>query len=241
MARNLDDPQAGSGDPDMHHRLDVEPVRVCRDEGEASAPEGVIAVAEVGVVGIVQQVHRRAEEAVAGASEPGEVVAPAPREVAGSLGEVRALDEGSDEPGNLIHIGRAVRVQGHDDVAPRGPESAEKRVALAATGLLKDDCVRSQLERNVRGSVAGTAIDDYYLVLPREPREDVQQVLRLVQGRYDDADSDSTPRGGFGGSGGSDDSTHRGPVGSVFHLGPARLLASERSGANSGPPALECG
>ena len=61
VARDLGDLHPGAGDPQVDQRLDLEAGHVERDERQAARPEGVVAVAEVGEVGAVQEVGGAAE------------------------------------------------------------------------------------------------------------------------------------------------------------------------------------
>ena len=62
VARHLGDLHPGAGDAEVDQRLDLEAGHVERDEGQAARPEGVVAVAEVGEVGAVQEVGGAAED-----------------------------------------------------------------------------------------------------------------------------------------------------------------------------------
>src|SRR5690242_6463763 len=145
------DLEAGGGDAAVEDGLDLEAVAPehavggCGgvgggqvEDGEQVGPEGVVAVAQVGVAGAEQGVGDAVESGVAGAAQQGDVVAAAAGGEAGALGEVGAGDQGGDEGGDLGGVGRAVGVEHDDDVSGGGGEPAGQRVALAPAGLQHD-------------------------------------------------------------------------------------------------------
>src|ERR671920_1154772 len=105
VAGHLLDGQSGLGDADVHQRLDFEAVAVDAHVWEATRPEGVVAVTEVGIARVVQGVYERVESAVAKAPGPGDVRAGAALCEARSLHEVGAVAEGRNEARNLRRVG----------------------------------------------------------------------------------------------------------------------------------------
>src|SRR3954454_2285531 len=70
VARHLDHLQAGGKDADVHQGLNLEPVRVAFDgRDDPLAPEGVVAVAKIGVAAAEPDAHERPESPVAGAPQ----------------------------------------------------------------------------------------------------------------------------------------------------------------------------
>ena len=103
---------------------------------------------------------------------PGALAVPA------SLREIGAVEQSLDEPGNLVRVGRPIRVDHGDDVAGRHLETAGKRVSLAAARLHHDADVGPQFARHRDRVVGGVAVDDDQLVyVRRNSREHVRQVL----------------------------------------------------------------
>src|SRR4051794_14416321 len=64
-ARHLVDHETGLRDADVHERLDLEAIAVDVDVRQAAGPEGVVAVAEVGVARAVERVHQEVQALVA--------------------------------------------------------------------------------------------------------------------------------------------------------------------------------
>src|SRR5215213_4979986 len=73
VRRDLDDLQPGARRADVDQRLDLEPVDVGDDGRQAATPEGVVAVAEVGIASGEQQVDRRTQREVARLPDVGDV------------------------------------------------------------------------------------------------------------------------------------------------------------------------
>jgi hypothetical protein len=201
-ARDLVDDEAGLRHADVHERLDLEPVAVDVDVRQAARPERVVAVAEVGVARPVQRVHQEVEPAIAEPTGEGDVRAVAALGEARALHEVGAVDERGHEARDLRRVGRAIGVQHHDDLARGGLEARPERIPLATARLFDDDHVRSQRAGDIDGAVRRVPVDDDDLVeVIGQLREDVREVLRLVEGRDDRADGrrltgDADGRGG---------------------------------------------
>jgi hypothetical protein len=107
-----------------------------------------------------------------------------------ALGEVGAGEEGLDEQRDLTRVGRAVGVEHHDDIARACGEPACECVALAAAALGDDADRRIERARHVDGVVLRPTVDqDHLMQVGRQAREDVRQVLCLVERRNDDADA----------------------------------------------------
>src|ERR1039458_916452 len=77
-AGNLADVEAGTCDPDVDERLHLEARTVDVHRSQAVPPEGVVAVAEVGVGSSKQEVDDTVEPTVADLAQPGYVRAPPP-------------------------------------------------------------------------------------------------------------------------------------------------------------------
>ncbi len=193
VAGDLGDPQPGLGGADVHEGLDLESIGLAGEVVRATAPERVVAVTEVAVAGPEKQVHGRAQQAVPGAAQPRQVGAAAALDVARALRIVGAAEQSSHERGDLLGKCRAVGVERHHDVAGRRLPSRDQRVALALPRLLHDPCIRAQGERRLDGAVARVTVDDQKLVFGIEPRQDVRQVLRLVESGNHDTDPRLAP------------------------------------------------
>ncbi len=188
-ARHLEHPEAGLGDAHVDQRLHLEAVtpehhrriavgRAPRPRGrclEAVATEGVVPVAEVGITGPVQQVDDLAEPEVPGLAESADVAAPGARHEPGSLGEVGALLQGGDEPGDLLRIGGPVRVHHDEEVAGGGSEPAGEGVSLSLPRLLDHDDARTEGACHGNGVIRRVPVDQDDLVeARRECAEDVR-------------------------------------------------------------------
>ena len=91
--------------------------------------------------------------------------------------------------GGSPRIGRAVRVQHHQEVAGRGSKPAGERVPLALPGLLDHDDARTAGPGHGDRRVRRVAVHQDGLVEPRRERaEDGGEVARLVLGRDDHTD-----------------------------------------------------
>ncbi len=176
--------QTGLDDPYVHQGLDLEAGAVEVDLVQAVPPEGVVAVAEVGVPRAELAVDHGAQHPVAEFADEGHVVGAAAVGEAGPFGEVRAGDQRGDVADDLVAVRRAVRVDHHDDVAGAGLEAGAQRVALALAALPDDLHAGPQSAGHLDGVVGGVAVDQDHFVDPVGKRlEDVRQVLRLVHGR----------------------------------------------------------
>ena len=119
--------------------------------------------------------------------------------------EVHSRHQCFDEGRDLSWVSRPVRVKHDEDIAGRGLEAAAQRISLAAA-LLQDDLGGwPQKTRHIEGVIGREAIDDDHLMqTTRQLRQDVRQVLRLVEG--------------------GDDHAHVRPL--RYEVGPARAQAS---------------
>jgi hypothetical protein len=118
-AGDLGDGQPGAGEAAVDQGLDLEAVSpqhrrpgrrdqlVVRqvEQRDQVGPERVVAVAEIGEPGAEGDVHPGVEEPVAEAAHGGDVGAAAAQPEPRSLGEVRSLHQGLDEPRDLVGIG----------------------------------------------------------------------------------------------------------------------------------------
>jgi len=158
------------------------------EEGEQVGPEGVVAVAEVGVAGAEQGVGDAVEAGVAGAAEQGDVVAAAAGGEAGAFGEVGAGDQGGDEGGDFGGVGGAVGVEHDDDVAGGGGEAAGHGVAFAFAGLGEGSYPRQGAACCADRVVGRVPVDHDDLVHGGAYRGDRGEhdleVARLVAGRH---------------------------------------------------------
>jgi hypothetical protein len=105
-ARDLEDAEPGLGDPHVDQRLHLEPVtpqhhrRVIAqrrsgiepDDVEAVPPERVVALAQVGVPGPVEQVDDSVQPVVAGLAHPTDIAAAGTGHEPGALGEVGTVN-----------------------------------------------------------------------------------------------------------------------------------------------------
>ena len=131
------------------------------------APEGVVAVAQVGVAAAEEQPCHQDEVEVAQAPEEGDVLAAAALGEARALGEIRARQQDAHERRDLRRERRAVRVEHDDDVAGRRREARPQRVPLAAPGLGDDADLGHETPRHVRRPVCRAAVDEDHLGHPR--------------------------------------------------------------------------
>ncbi len=181
VARDLLHLESGRDDPDVDEGLDLETGAVEGDLVEAVTPEGVVAVAEVGVPGAELAVDERAEGPVAQSANGRHVVRAAAVGESGALGEIRTADEGGDVRDDLLAVGRAVRVDHDDDVAGAGREAADQRVALALADLLDHLDVRPQFTGDVHRVVRGISVDEHDFVNPfRQCLEHVRKIFGFV-------------------------------------------------------------
>src|SRR6185437_10661151 len=128
-ARHLGHAQAGPGHADVDDRLDLEAVAPLQaragyraalqvERRQAVPPERVVAVAQVTEPGAVERVGEQVQPEVAGPADPRDVGTAAAVDEARALRVVGAGQQRGDERRDLPGIGRAVRVDHHDDVAP---------------------------------------------------------------------------------------------------------------------------
>src|SRR4051794_2299588 len=87
-ARDFDDPQAGAGGPNVDLRLDFEPVAIDVDDRKTVGPDGVVAVAEVGIRGSEQHVDGAVEHAIAEAAQQRDIGAASAAHETRPLGEI---------------------------------------------------------------------------------------------------------------------------------------------------------
>lgn len=181
VARDLLHLQTGLDDPDVHQGLDLEPGAVERDPVQAVPPEGVVAVAEVGVAGAELGVHDRAEYGVAELADRCHVVRAAAVGEPRPLGEVGARDQGRHIADDLLAVGRAVRVDHHDDVARARGEAADQGVTLALAALFHDLDAGPQLPCDADRAVGRVPVhEDDFMDPVGQCLEHVRQILRLV-------------------------------------------------------------
>jgi hypothetical protein len=151
---------------------------------QAVDPEGVVPVAEVGVPGPEEGVRHGVQHPVAPRPYAGDVGAATGAREACALGEVRPVLQRLDEELDLAGVGRAVRVEHHDDVTGDRGETARHRVALATPRLRDHDNVGSQRTGHSHGAVRRTTVHEDDLVQScGQLREHVREVRGLVVGR----------------------------------------------------------
>src|SRR6201999_3566159 len=144
VARDLVHDQARLGDADVDQRLHFEAVAVEAHVGQTPSPEGVVSVAEVGVVRAVQRVDKRVQDVVADASSAGYVGAGPTLREARPLDEIGSVAECSDEPRYLRRVRRAVGIQRHDHLTRADRKPVCQGIALATTGLPDDSNLWTQ-------------------------------------------------------------------------------------------------
>jgi hypothetical protein len=166
VARDLLHLEPGLDHPDVDQGLDLEAGAVEVDLVEAVPPERVVAVAEIGVAGAELAVDDRAQRPVAELADRRHVVRAAAVGEARPLGEVRARDQGGDIADDLVAVGRAVRVDHHDDVAGAGLEPGDQGIPLALALLFDDLDPGPQLAGDLDGVVGGIAVDENHFVDP---------------------------------------------------------------------------
>ena len=115
--------------------------------GSRSAPEGVVAVAQVGIGGAEQQVDQPAQRRVADRAEAGDVLAAAAPVEPGALGEISPVRQSRHEGRDLARVSRPVGVQRDHDVTAELSKTAGQCVAFAEAGLLDDLYVRPGQQR----------------------------------------------------------------------------------------------
>ena len=203
VARDLGHPQPGLRDADVDQGLDLESVApqpgaaagrdvrfsIQAEHRDVPPPEGVVPVAQIGVLRPAQHVDQAAEDPVTQAAQPGDITAAAADGEPCALGEIRAVQQGPDELRDLGRIGRAVGVDHGDDVPGRRDEPAGQGVSLAAAVLGDDPDPRAQPTGGGDGVVDGVPVDNDDLVQPvRQLGEDMRQVAGLVQSGNDHRD-----------------------------------------------------
>jgi hypothetical protein len=175
--------QSRLDDPDVHQGLHLEAGAVEVDLVEAVPPERVVAVAQIGVPGAELAVDDRAQHPVAELADERHVVGPAAVGEPGPLGEVGAGHQRGHVRHDLVAVGRAVRVDHHDDVAGARLEAGDERVALALPLLADDFDAGPQIAGDLDGVIGGPAVHEDDLLYPvRKRLEDVREILRLVHG-----------------------------------------------------------
>ena len=188
-ARHLGHPQSRLRGPHVQRRLHLEAAAIERECRQDTAPEGVVPVAQIGVGGLVEPVDEPAEQPVPGTPQERDVLAPTPVHEPRPLGVVRPVEQRGDEALDLGAVGRAVGVHHHDDVAGASGEPGPQGVALPAARLTDDHDVRIMRPGDRRRSVDRVPVDENELVrVGRQRRENVREVVGLVQRRDDDAD-----------------------------------------------------
>src|SRR6266516_458316 len=122
-AGHLDHAELRLRDADVDQRLHLEPVAVDVDAVQTTRPEGVVSVAEVRIVGAVENVHERYEKAVPKTADDRDVAATAAVCKSRALGEICSAFQRVHESWNLCRVRRSVGVQHHDDVAAGSREA----------------------------------------------------------------------------------------------------------------------
>ena len=186
-ARHLRDHQAGLEGANVQLRLDLEPLGVDGELGQAPRPESVVAVAEVGVVRAEQQVDERGKRPVSEPAHARDVGAAPVTQEARPLREIGAAGECFEEARDLLDACRAVGVEHDDDLRADRGETGDQSVPLPSSRLADQARRRPQGGGDLRGPVDRLAVNDHDLVLGRDLRQHVRQVRRLVERRDDDA------------------------------------------------------
>ena len=115
--RDLDDFHTCPKGADVHERLDLETVRVELKPRQHVSPERVVPVTQIGVATTEQQTNHRRQESVSELPVQRHVAGAAALREAGAFDEVGTGEQESHETGNLVRVGRSVRVEHDDDVA----------------------------------------------------------------------------------------------------------------------------
>src|ERR1019366_578156 len=144
VAGHLVYPQPRLRCPDAHQRLDLEARAVQRELLQMPRPEGVVAIAQVGVLSAEQLVDQDVQHPVAVSPGDGDVIAAAVAGEPRALREVCAGQQGADEPDDLATVSGSVTVDRDDDVPLRGGEAGDQSVALADAALEHDLDVRPE-------------------------------------------------------------------------------------------------
>lgn len=186
-ARHFRYEQTGLESANVQLRLDLEPLGVDGELRQASRPESVVAIAEVGIPSPEQQVDEGGERAVPEPAQPRDVGAAAVTDEARALREIGPGEERFEEAGNLLDARRAVGVQHDDDLRADCGKAGDESVPFPSPGLADHPCRWAQPGRDLRGPVDRVAVDDDDLVLRTDPRQHVRQVRGFVESRDDHA------------------------------------------------------